>query len=98
MKVPWLLACLLRQLAMTMLPRSLGSVSHHISERAKTIMAGNAIDKQRVLDLRALTDIVNNERTGAVLAPGVADNDDVRKSPRQLLRHQIAGRIVNWGA
>src|SRR5215470_12356462 len=75
-----------------------GSVRDPIGERAVAIMTGNPIDEQGVLDLGALTDVVDDERTHAILAPRVADDDDVRQSAGQLLRHQIAGRIVNGGA
>ena len=60
-------------------------------------MAGDWVIEQRVLDLCALTDIVDDERTRSVPAARVTDDDDVRQSARQLLGHQIAGRIVHGG-
>src|SRR5262249_5969289 len=79
-------------------PMRADSVRDPVGERAVAIMAGYPINEQSVLDLRALTDVVDDERTHAILAPRVADDDDVRKSAEQLLRHQIGGCIVNGGA
>jgi hypothetical protein len=69
-----------------------------IGERAEAKAAGNAIDEQRVLDLGASTDVVDDERTRSILAASIADDDDVRQATRKLLRHHIAGRIVRGGA
>jgi len=77
---------------------ALGSKSHFGGEWAEAKMAGNAIEEQRVLDPCALANIMNDDGTRSVLAPRIAYNYDVRNAARQLLRHQIAGRIVTGGA
>lgn len=58
-------------------PGGLRSVCHFSRKRAKAEMAGNAIREQCVLDLRALTNVMDDEWPRSILASCIAYNCDV---------------------